>query len=162
MPNYVVDTSSLVNLRQYYPSAAFSALWDKLGSLAKAEKMIAPIQVYRELKSKDDELLEWAKQHKTMFKKNRNDEIKFAATLTDKYRAMRSTDSAVEKADPLVIAMAYNRSRGRLDGEWVVVTEEGDGSGQIPQILKVYKLLRYKLVDVILEEEWSFGAPSAF
>lgn len=157
MPSYVVDTSSLVNLEQYYPNAAFSALWDGVGSLAEAGRMIAPTQVCKELSSKNDDISKWARRHKAMFKKNTSDVIKLAMKLADEYRTMRGTSAIVEKADPYVIALAYYRAQETLTDKWIVVTEEGSGPGQIPKILKDYKLSRYKLVDVILEEGWSFG-----
>ena len=157
MLNYVVDTSSLVNLRQHYPSVAFMALWNRVGTLADEGRMIAPEQVCAELSSKDDELSGWAKQHKAMFMKNSDDMVKFATSLADKYRTMRSVNTAVEKADPHVIALAYHRSRETLADKWIVVTEEGNEPGQIPKISKFYKLDRYRLVDVIVEEGWSFS-----
>lgn len=137
MPSYVVDTSSLVNLEQYYPNAAFSALRDAVGSLAEAGRMIAPTQVCAELSSKNDDISGWAKLHKAMFKKNTSAVIKFAIKLADKYRTMRGTSAVVEKADPYVIALAYYRARETLTGGWVVVTEEGSGPGQIPEILRL-------------------------
>ena len=157
MPNYVVDTSSLVNLQQYYPSAAFAALWDKMGLLAETGRMIAPMQVYNELKPKDDELLKWTKQHKTMFKQSKSDEIKFATKLADDYREMKSKDSTMDRADPYVIALAHSRSNETLGVEWIVVTEEGGGPGQIPRISELHGLKHCKLTDLILEEGWSFG-----
>lgn len=114
MPSYVVDTSSLVNLEQYYPNAAFAALWDAIGSLAEAGRMIAPTQVCAELSSKNDDISKWARRHKAMFKKNTSDVIKFAIKLADKYRAMRGTSAIVEKADPHVIALAYYRAKETL------------------------------------------------
>ena len=157
MRNYVVDTSSLINLQQYYPSAAFAALWDKVGSLAEAGRMIAPVQVYAELKSKDDELSKWAGRHSSMFKQNSSDQIKFATMLADKHKEMRSGDFAMERADPYVISLAHDKAGETLDSEWVVVTEEGGGPGQIPRISRLHRLKHCKLTDVILGEGWSFS-----
>ena len=99
--------------------------------VSRAEGMIEPIQVCgggergeKGLKSKGGELLEWAKQHKTALMKKKNGEIQFAATLAGKHRSM-STDSAVEKADPLAIAMGCIRSREALAGGWAVAAAEG-------------------------------------
>ena len=156
LQDYVADTSSLINLQQYYPRPAFSALWDNVGSLIREGRMVAPMQVLKELESKDDDLLGWARQHKTMFQKNKNVDIKFATMLANKYSTMRNKNVAVERADRYVIALAHRLTHERLTGKWVVVTEEGDGLSQIPQISKSYKVDYCKLVDVIVEEGWSF------
>lgn len=156
MPNYVYDTSSLINIKQYYPRVAFLSLWNKIGSLAETGRLAAPIQVLRELESKNDELLAWAMKHRRMFQKNSAVEVKFAAMLAGKYSAMTTTDSATERADPYVIALAHYRTYETLTGEWAVVTEEADKAGRMPQISKSYELRHCRLVDVILEEKWSF------
>ena len=156
MVKYVVDTSSLINLRQYYPRAAFSALWDRVGSLIVKERMIAPTQVSKELKRKDDDILKWINEHGTMFKKSSEGEVKFATRLAKQYKKMKKRNFVVEKADLYVIALAHHRASETLGDKWAVVTEEGNRQGQIPWISKQHGLDCYKLTDVILKERWSF------
>ena len=66
---YVIDTSALIDLhRVYYAPDVFKMLWTRLAELAQKRILIAPRQVYTEIKQRDDDLLKWARQHKYMFR----------------------------------------------------------------------------------------------
>ena len=66
---YIVDTSSLVKLNRNNPIDVFPSIWDKLKLLSDNNRLIAPKEVFNEIKQNDDMLSKWAKQQKKMFKK---------------------------------------------------------------------------------------------
>ena len=68
-PIYCIDTSSLVHAwRRAYPPKRFSGLWVAIDKLIEDGRLIATIEVYLELKKKDDDIFAWAKDRKeTMF-----------------------------------------------------------------------------------------------
>lgn len=53
MPGYVVDTSSLIDLARHYPRKAFPGLWKKIEVLVAEGRLVAPLQVYKEIKQGD-------------------------------------------------------------------------------------------------------------
>ena len=120
-------------------------------------RLVAPLQVYREIKQKNDELFGWAMEHKTMFKKSTDRVEGVAAKPASEHGSMSSRDESTERADPYVIALAHCTAVDTLGGKPVVVTEEGAKRGRIPKIARSCGLRHLRLVEVILEEKWSFG-----
>ena len=66
LSGYCIDTSSLIDLwRRHYPPDVFQTLWEKdIEALIFQGEIIAPQEVFNELKQKDDELFKWVKKHK--------------------------------------------------------------------------------------------------
>jgi len=58
---YVVDTSSLIEMKWYYPISIFESLWMKCETLMHNSRMCAPVAVFDELNHKDDELTAWTR-----------------------------------------------------------------------------------------------------
>lgn len=44
---YVIDTSALIVLSQYYPKDVFSTLWDSVEDLINKENIVNPLQVLK-------------------------------------------------------------------------------------------------------------------
>ncbi len=67
---YCMDSNSLINITRYpgYQRDIFLSIWDKLENMVNEEKIILHVEVFRELKRKEDKILEWCKQNKNMFK----------------------------------------------------------------------------------------------
>lgn len=151
MRRYVVDTSSLVELAQRYPQAKFPALWSGIGALVAGGSVSAPWQVYKEIERKDDELFKWAHEHKEMFEKGGDEVVDLAAKLMKEHKKMGNRDVNVERADAYVVAQAHHMTAGRFGEEPVVVTEEGDGPGQIPRVAGSYGLRSIGIADMMRE-----------
>ncbi|MBI4339259.1 MAG: DUF4411 family protein [Chloroflexi bacterium] len=58
----------MVTIQRTYPLSIFPLLWDKLGDLANAGRLIAPREVFNELRrGGDDEIFRWANDHQGIF-----------------------------------------------------------------------------------------------
>jgi len=66
---YVIDTSSLIDLRVYYPQHIFPSVWKNLDRLVTENRMISSKTVLEEVSRQDDNLLEWCKSNNNVFKK---------------------------------------------------------------------------------------------
>ena len=65
---YIIDTSSLIEMKERYPKNNFPTLWNKVEKLIQDERLITHIEVKKEIEKGDDELKEWIK--KKNIKKN--------------------------------------------------------------------------------------------
>ncbi len=64
---YCVDTSTFIDLARLYPETIFPSLWKRLADLIRAERVVAPVQVLREIEVKSDALARWAKRNRRAF-----------------------------------------------------------------------------------------------
>jgi hypothetical protein len=65
---YIIDSSSLIEIKRRYPISTLPGIWEDLHALVQRDQLIAPMEVKREILQGDDELVEWAKTHEKMFK----------------------------------------------------------------------------------------------
>ena len=62
---FCIDTCALIDLRRsYYPPDVFPGLWADIESLISRGLLVAPKEVFDELKGVDDEILKWARRFK--------------------------------------------------------------------------------------------------
>lgn len=164
---YCVDMSSLVNVQRTYPLVFLPGLWEQMGRLADEGRLIAPREVFNELeRGGDDEIFQWAKDHKSMFQDPDNDEIEIVKEIVNNSRFSGLFDITSEKpdADPYVIALAAIRQRsGTMFQEtWVVVADESRVQpGRKPRIPDVcsdahYGLECIRVLDMFIREGWNF------
>jgi len=66
---YIIDTSSLIEMKNKYPKEVFPTLWKNITELISKNRLISPMEVRKELKKGKDELSKWIKQKeiKNMF-----------------------------------------------------------------------------------------------
>ena len=75
-PGYCIDTCALIDLwRRVYPRDIFRTLWKNIEKFISDGRLIAPREVFKELEKQDDELLEWTRKHKKMFKNLDNEQL---------------------------------------------------------------------------------------
>lgn len=134
---YCIDSSSLINLKRY-PEDIFPTIWKKLNDLVKENQLKSPIEVYDELERKnnelerrEDDLLKWCKNRKSMFADLDEEQQKRLESVKKQYEKQH-WDAKVQKtgpwADPWVIALAMS-----IKG--VVVSDESkEGRNKIPDI----------------------------
>jgi hypothetical protein len=153
---YCFDTSSLVHAwRRAYPPKRFSGLWAAFDRLIEERRMIASIEVFHELKKKDDDVFEWAKGRKeSMFREIDDDVQQEMIRIMAAYPRLVDTKTGKSGGDPFVIAqaMAHNPYH-------TVVTEEQGGSEKSPKIpyVCIQEGARHiNLLTLIEEEDWSF------
>lgn len=155
-PTYCIDTSSLVHAwRRAYPPKRFSGLWIAFDQLIDDGRLVATIEVYYELKKKDDEIFEWAKDRKeTMFLEIDDGVQGEVVRIMQTYPKLVDTGKGKSGGDPFVIAQALAGSP-RL----VVVTQEAGGTADKPRIPFVCDregVRHIDLLTLIEEEDWTF------
>lgn len=141
---YCVDTSALIDFRILYRRGTFPSLWASLTGLVAAQRLIAPREVWREIK-KDDELPLWVRQsnNRRMFKRLRAEGMRTVHTILSKYPKLVDWGKETPDADPFVIALAMSMNAQQQDlfspRTCVVVTSEKahpQGRPHIPDVCK--------------------------
>jgi len=152
---YCIDTCALIDLwRRYYPPDVFESLWQDIEKLVNKGNLVAPNQVYEEIERQDDELREWAKEHKDMFEKLTTDQIETVTEILENYPRLVDKEKTSEDADPFLITQAICR-------DWKVVTSEQSSSHpnsppKIPDVCDNYNVECYDLIDFFREENWQY------
>jgi len=174
---YCIDTSALIDLWQIYGPGTHPGLWGKgsargkLGELIDAGRLIAPRQVYKEIRSYKGEsgLKDWAKLNKRMFVQPTKEEILLVEQINATFLGLTDHMKETPDADPFVVALASSKIRSQLPGtgpDYVVLTCEkrGGGKPRIPDACDEYqiKCLCYPtaLIDFFQQEGWQFWEAS--
>lgn len=128
---YVIDSSSLINLRIWYQfeKVSFKSVWYTLEELIKFNRLISHFEVYRELCKKDDDLHRWCDKNKMMFKDEYDMAVlKQVEKKYDKDYWDRNINSNLPWADPWIIVLAIKKNG-------VIVTDENRNSdNKIPKV----------------------------
>lgn len=153
---YCIDTSAIIRMwNEAYPIAHFPTLWEHLGELVAAGRLIAPAEVREELKRIDDGLSKWLTAHKGMFIAiDEAVQIRQKAILA-KHKRLVDTRKEHFAADPWVIALALER------GAHLVTEERPTGSPTKPNIPDVcrdpdFKCPCINMLEVIKTEKWVY------
>lgn len=153
---YIIDTSSLSVLKNYYPQR-FPSFWAKLDCLVETGRLRSVREVKREIARLDSEHVgEWLKQqgdfyHAPTVKEygilREIFEIKHFEQLVGEKQRLRGTPVA----DPFLIAAAK-----ACDG--FVVTEERfkENAARIPNVCQHLKVNWMPLEQMIAQEGWIF------
>jgi len=160
---YVFDTSSFIELKDY-PNDLFIDLWERIEDMIGL-RIRAPIQVYEEIKRKDDEITKFVERHKNeIFVDPYNDkEIREEVNkIMEKYPKLIKSErvsSNNECADPYVIAMAKVLQARGLGGRAIVVTEDIRDSRKkisIRSVCKAEGIECITLLELFRREGWQF------
>ncbi|MDD4121137.1 MAG: DUF4411 family protein [Clostridia bacterium] len=163
---YVIDSSSLINLRQYYPLSVFKSLWKKCEELIHQDRLGAPTIVLTELERKDDELKKWAQKHQNhLFHENPDHYLK-AREILQTFPKLINSALEHEQADPFVIAMALDRIEGpqkslfSSNQVYLVTEEKFTGKRKkkttIPEVCNYYEVPCIPILEMIIKEGWEF------
>lgn len=157
---YVIDTSSLIELNQWYPSSNFPSFWQKVETLIEAGRLKAPIQVLNEIKRKDDDISKWCNDMRNKLFVNDNEEIRRIANnilennprLLNPYKPNKD-----ECADPYVVALAiYLKQYTIQQPEIVVITEDYRRNCSLSNVCKEKGINPIRLSELAREESWKF------
>lgn len=153
---YCIDTNSLILGRiERYPYPAFRSLWDNIEQLVHDGRLIAPEDVFAELKHHEDDVTAWATQHRQLFVPFEHRMAESLALLAAAFPQLSSSirsRGAASDTDQLVVALA--KARGCF-----VVSEEGKGSAakpKVPELCRHLGVSQIRFLDIILREGWSF------
>jgi Domain of unknown function (DUF4411) len=118
----VFDTSAYLNgWRDHYPPSTFPSVWKLIADAMADQRIIAPREVFNELKQKDDEVASWAKTRAELFVEPSAQVQSEAGIIL----AMLPNPGIRDGADPFVVAEAKIRSM-------TVVTYEGRSFSGVP------------------------------
>lgn len=163
---HVFDTSSLRSLQHFYPSV-FKSIWDSLDALADQGELISTREVFNELERQavSEEILQWAKAHKSLFATPTGPELQFVSDIF-KVKHFQGLIGAQQRlkgtpvADPFVIACArINKA--------TVVTEEGwqhggdrltlkPNAAKIPNVCAHFMIPCINLEEFMHQQGWTF------
>ncbi len=154
IPGYVIDTSALIDLwRVYYPPDVFPTLWERnLEEIIRKGLLIAPKEVYNELQQRDDDLWNWAKDHKKMFIELDEEQAGQVKVIARRFPRLIDSEKTTPDADPFVIGLALSRS-------WTVIASESSNPGgkpRIPDVCRNYDIKCIKLVEFLRERGWRY------
>ena len=157
---YVIDTSSIIQLSNYYPEQ-FPSLWELFDRCVEQGEVVSVRDVRREFHSRvpDDEWLnQWVKKHSRMFLDLTREEAQstlevsknpYFQALIDERAGMQTTPTV---ADPVVIAKACH-----LKG--AVITEESYKKGssvKIPNVCERLEVECMKFRGFLQKKGWRF------
>lgn len=151
----MADTSSLIGLNLAYPIKKRSYVWDGMEALASSGRIVAPYSVYKEIDPRNADLHLWARSHMEIFVVQDREMAKLAQKIAANNRSLPSHDRSKPNADPCAIALA-KLQQGRLAGRrQVIVTEERDKPGRIPDVARRYGIECANLEGMIREGGWA-------
>ncbi|WP_236609725.1 DUF4411 family protein [Archaeoglobus sulfaticallidus] len=163
---YIIDSSSLIDLKDRNPLDIYLSVWNKLMELHLENRLYSHIEVYLELEGRDDELKEWAKEQKNeypdFFKKYTPDQQKYVADILSKFESfVKINDGTTKDADPWLVALALEmRSQPTIFGpiKPIILTEEvlKGNRVKIPYVAKHYRIKCVKIFDMFRQEGWKF------
>jgi hypothetical protein len=146
---YCVDSSALIDLRMYYRRKTFVTLWQKLGNLVRSKRLIAPREVWKEVK-RDDEIPAWIRSNaglRRMFVPLKVGAIRIAADIVAHFPALVDPDKETPDADPFLVALAVYQNGEQQDlfapRRHIVLTSEKPSRGgrpKIPDVCQQYEV----------------------
>ncbi|MDP2925198.1 MAG: DUF4411 family protein [Nanoarchaeota archaeon] len=158
---YIIDTCSLIDLNIHNPIDVYPSVWERLDELIKKGLLVAPKEVFNEIKQQDDNLLKWVRGKKGFFKEVTQEQIRIVTEILQKYPSLIKVDRKYD-ADPFVIAlaveMASNNQTTLINIKRIVVTEEklAGLKVKIPLICKDYNIDCINVIDMFRSEGIKF------
>ena len=145
---YIFDSSTLIDLFRYYYTQRFPSLWERFNDLVKEQRIISVREVYNEIKDRGDNLSDWAKSHKELFKEATSEELNFIAEIfkIPHFQMLIKQKARYQGrpvADPFVIALAL------INHLSVVTAENLSGSAERPKIPDVCEALDIRWLNMI-------------
>jgi hypothetical protein len=125
---YIIDSSSLIEIKRRYPRHTLPGIWDDLHALCQRDQLIAPIEVKNEILQRDDELKAWIDDHDKMFWENDSSILEKTRKVLSIFPEMSDFNSQNNaQADPFLIGLAMlhtDQAQHRFDKREVIVVSE--------------------------------------
>ncbi|MFN3976327.1 MAG: DUF4411 family protein [Aquificaceae bacterium] len=158
---YIIDTSSLIEMKNKYPEDTFPTLWEKMNELYTNGRLIAPVEVKKEIEKGDDKLTEWIKDKKNMFIKPDKSQTNKVKEILSEFSYLAKPEKEGPNADPWLIALAIvknNEEKTKIFSyEYVIVTEESRrNQRKIPAVAQHYNINCINLMELFRKEGWRF------
>lgn len=157
---YCIDSSSLIEIKQRFPSDTFPSVWSRLSQLATSGRLFAPDEVLREIE-KDLQLGPWAKSHRGMFRKPDAAQVTLTQQILGTFPKLVDASKQAAEADPFVIALAIEENRKQASllnagSKCLVVAEERRGSQNIRVACARYGVQCVDHMGLFRNEGWQF------
>jgi hypothetical protein len=125
---YIIDSSSLIEIKRRYPRRTLPGIWNDLHALCLADQLIAPIEVKGEILFRDDELKRWTDDHDKIFQATDYAVIEKTREVLSIFPEMSDFNSQNNaQADPFLIGLALvhtDPAQHRLSKREVIVVSE--------------------------------------
>lgn len=154
---YVVDTSSFVVLKNYYPGT-FATLWGRINKLAADGTLVSVREVFRELQSYNDSdfIQDWAKEHRPIFAPPASAELAIVQQILaiPHFQTLIGTQAILKGtpvADPFLVAAAV------VNGATVVTEEKlKPNAAKIPNVCARFGVACLDLQGFMADQGWTF------
>ncbi|MBU2589808.1 MAG: DUF4411 family protein [Nanoarchaeota archaeon] len=161
---YIIDSCSLIELNRKYPMVVFPGIWKNMEKLINDGLLVSPKEVLSEIEKGDDEVKEWAKKQKKLFKELNENQINIVKDILKKYPSLAKSNSLTPVADPFVIALAVEMENDpqttliEIIKKRIIVTEESLSGNKIkiPFVSHKYGIECIFLVEMFKKERWKF------
>ena len=158
---YIIDTSSLIEMKDKYPRATFPSVWQKLEEICEDKRLIAPYEVFKEIEEGDDELNIWAKKFKKIFIKPDKRQTEIEKNILSKHPYLAKSQKIGPNADPWIVALAIQKNKKTQETffpeVYIVVTEELKTKPQkIPRVCRDYGIDCINILELFEREGWKF------
>ncbi|MFN3599128.1 MAG: DUF4411 family protein [Aquificaceae bacterium] len=154
---YIIDTSSLIEMKDKYPIDVFPTVWKNMGELYANGRLIAPSEVKKEIR--DDELKNWIKNKKNMFIAPDRFQTKKLKDILERFPFLAKPDGIGPNADPWLIALALSKKEeiSIFNQDYVIITEESKSKQKrIPAVANHYGIECINLIELFKKEGWRF------
>ncbi|MBI2084119.1 MAG: DUF4411 family protein [Candidatus Aenigmarchaeota archaeon] len=111
IPPYCIDSSSLIDLDRWYPKnkVIFLPIWKQIEKFVASDKIIAPIEVQREIQNGNNKLIVWCQQNRKIFINVDNAQVSNLQKVKTKYNLdywNTQTNGLTAWADPWIISLS--------------------------------------------------------
>ena len=90
--NYIMDSSSLIELNRHNPIDIFPSVWKNMESLISKGFLVAPAEVLYEITERDDQLAKWVKTQTGFFRDPTEKQIELLKGILKSYPSMVRED----------------------------------------------------------------------
>ncbi len=108
---YCVDASALFDLKKFWAPSTFPGVWRSFEGLIADQRIVSPRAVLDEIEHGDDELLSWAREHKTIFTPDTQELFLKTREVLTRFDLVDHRKE-YEDADPYVVALAILKNEG--------------------------------------------------
>jgi len=147
---YCLDASALIDLKRWYPKEmkTFLPIWTKIEKMVSEGRIIAPLEVQKEIAFGNDEIVKWSKQNRFVFRDLDTCQIEKIKEIQAKYPSgfwEKEINKDGHWGDPWVIALS-------ICEEAVIVTNENkDKANRIPSVAREFEIRSLQLLEFFKE-----------
>jgi hypothetical protein len=169
---YIIDSSSMIEIQRRYPQDIFPSVWKHIHDLAMEGRLVAPVEVKKELLEGYDSLKGWIHNHEEIFREFDDDLIVRTQKILGRFPRMADSESEkLYNADPFIVALSLqmqeNPQRPLISYAITVVTDEKgkltsnpnlheNNMKKIPDICDKYGIACCDHFGMFRQEGWSF------